>query len=62
MEAGRIVHSKVSLREIVDYSRRRLAQLPAEHKRLDNPHVYKVGLSDPLKKLRDKMLHEAAEK
>lgn len=62
MEAGRIVHSKVSLREIVDYSRRRLAQLPAEHKRLDNPHVYKVGLSEPLKKLRDKMLHEAAEK
>jgi len=60
MDGGTIVHERVSLGDIVAYSKKRLSQLPAEHKRLDNPHVYKVGLSESLKTLRDEMLDKAA--
>ncbi len=34
----------------------RLQQLPEEHKRFDFPHIYKVGVSDKLLKLRDEMV------
>jgi nicotinate phosphoribosyltransferase len=27
-------------------------QLPEEHKRFNNPHIYKVGISEPLHQLR----------
>ncbi len=59
MDKGKIVKEKVTLQEVVDYSQKRRSQLPAEHKRLDNPHVYKVGLSRNLKQLRDEMLEKA---
>lgn len=60
MDSGAIVQEKVTLTDIVAFSKQRLSQLPAEHKRLDNPHEYKVGLSKPLKTLRDEMIDKAA--
>jgi nicotinate phosphoribosyltransferase len=30
--------------------------LPAEYKRFENPHVYKVGISSRLKVLRDSLV------
>jgi nicotinate phosphoribosyltransferase len=39
--------------EIAKYSRERLRKLPVEYKRFNNPHIYKVGLSDSLKNERD---------
>jgi nicotinate phosphoribosyltransferase len=35
------------------YTHERLKQLPEEHKRFLNPHVYKVGISEKLMKARD---------
>jgi nicotinate phosphoribosyltransferase len=42
--------------EIAAFSRARLARLPAEHKRFENPHLYKVGLSRKLLELRDALV------
>jgi nicotinate phosphoribosyltransferase len=50
MENGRIISGQPTLKEISKYSQTRLTSLPDEHKRFDNPHIYKVGIS---KKLRD---------
>lgn len=37
--------------EIAKFSKNRINQLPPEYKRFDNPHIYKIGLSE-------KLLHE----
>ncbi|MGD8749565.1 MAG: nicotinate phosphoribosyltransferase [Balneolaceae bacterium] len=41
--------------ESANYARQRLAKLNPEHKRFDNPHIYKVGISKKLMDLRDKL-------
>lgn len=50
---GEIVGERKSVNEVKEYARKRLAQLPPEYKRFENPHVYKVGISSALKELRD---------
>jgi nicotinate phosphoribosyltransferase len=57
MAKGRILHPKEDIAETARYARERLARLPAEHKRFENPHVYKVGLSEKLMRLRDELVH-----
>ena len=42
--------------EISDYSKSRLALLPDEFKRFDNPHVYKIGISEKLKALKSTLM------
>lgn len=59
MEHGKIIIPKQSLTELSDFSRRQLALLPPEYKRFQNPHVYKIGLSGTLKKLRDELKSDA---
>lgn len=44
-----------SITEIAAYVKERLAQLPPEHQRFENPHVYKVGLSPDLESQRDEV-------
>ncbi len=44
-----------SLTEIADFSSRQLARLPIEYKRFNNPHIYKIGISDKLRKERDEL-------
>lgn len=56
MKDGKRMIEPQKLTDIKDYSRKRLALLPAEYKRFDNPHIYKTGLSDQLKKHRDKLI------
>jgi nicotinate phosphoribosyltransferase len=56
MRNGRPVHPPVSLDELSARGRERLDRLPEEHRRLENPHVYKVGLSERLCVLRDGLL------
>lgn len=58
MENGKRKTEKRSLEEIAHYCRERVAQLPGEYKRFNNPHIYKVGLSDQLKKERDQLIDE----
>ena len=56
MAQGRIVYDPPSLAQSVQYCRERLARLPAEYKRFENPHTYKVGISGRLKDLRDRLI------
>ena len=48
--------------EIAQYVQERLRQLPEEHKRFENPHVYKVGISEKLLILRDKIVNSTNQK
>jgi nicotinate phosphoribosyltransferase len=45
-------------KEASDYRRRRLEQLPEGHKRFENPHIYKVGLSHQLHQLRQELIEQ----
>jgi len=47
-----------SLNEIADYTQKRLSLLPAEYKRFENPHIYKVGISKKLLQLRDALRNQ----
>lgn len=53
---GRRVSPPWSVKEASVYARERLAVLPPEHRRFENPHTYKVGLSENLHALRDDLL------
>jgi nicotinate phosphoribosyltransferase len=55
MEGGRRLQREPSLSEIAAYGRERLDLLPAEYRRFENPHMYKVGVSSTLLKLRDEL-------
>ncbi|WP_185957322.1 nicotinate phosphoribosyltransferase [Gracilimonas mengyeensis] len=44
--------------ESAAYAQKRLSQLPREFKRFDNPHIYKVGLSPNLRKLKDELIQQ----
>ncbi len=46
-----------SVRESADYAQQRLASLSPEHKRFENPHVYKVGISPALLQLRGNLMN-----
>lgn len=56
MDKGKRVHLPRTVAEIAAYSKSRLAMLPAEFKRFQNPHIYKIGLSPSLKEERDALV------
>ena len=58
MEHGKRTSPPKALHKIAEYSKQRLDNLPEEYKRLTNPHIYKVGLSDALKLQRDQLMKE----
>ncbi|MFD2826923.1 nicotinate phosphoribosyltransferase [Leeuwenhoekiella polynyae] len=58
MQNGKRNHPKKSIEEIANFSKQQLALLPDEYKRFDNPHIYKVGISDRLKEERDRLIAE----
>ncbi|WP_299776538.1 nicotinate phosphoribosyltransferase [uncultured Formosa sp.] len=55
---GKRINIKKSTSELVEIAKENLSKLPIEHKRFDNPHVYKVGLSPELEALRDQLKKE----
>jgi nicotinate phosphoribosyltransferase len=62
MENGRTIMARKNPSEIAGYARARLEQLPDEHKRFENPHVYKVGITRKLMDLRSDIVDEIREK
>lgn len=56
MEHGKMLISKRSLGEISKYSKKRLAELPIEYKRFNNPHIYKIGISGKLRDERERLI------
>lgn len=60
MENGESLNRIRSIEEIKTYAAARLEQLPPEYKRFENPHVYKVGMSEKTHILRDDLLKKYA--
>jgi nicotinate phosphoribosyltransferase len=58
MKEGNVVGAKQTPYEIAAYVQERLALLPDEHKRFEYPHIYKVGASEALLKVRDQLMNE----
>lgn len=58
MENGQVLLPEKTLTEIAQYSRQRLSLLPAEYKRIINPHIYKIGLSEELNERRAQLIAE----
>jgi nicotinate phosphoribosyltransferase len=56
MEKGELIHNLPALAEIQGQVLKELEQLDDTYKRLINPHVYKVSLSESLKKLKFEFL------
>ncbi|HBX65166.1 MAG: nicotinate phosphoribosyltransferase [Balneola sp.] len=56
VENGKITIDPPSIKESADYAKKRLSKLNDEHKRFDNPHVYKVGVSKKLRELKDQLV------
>ncbi|SHI61297.1 nicotinate phosphoribosyltransferase [Mesonia phycicola] len=56
MQNGEKLNDSPSLEQIASFSKERLLLLPFEYKRFDNPHIYKIGISDALKKERDLLI------
>lgn len=57
MNKGEVTISKQNPYEIAGYTYGRLSHLPEEHKRFENPHVYKVGISLELMNLRNELIN-----
>lgn len=62
MENGKRTTERLSLKEISEYRKKRAAELPPEYKRFENPHEYKIGISEKLKAERDKLIEKFEEK
>jgi nicotinate phosphoribosyltransferase len=58
MDKGNIKIKNYCVKEISEYVRERLNLLPDEHKRFENPHIYKVGISKKLFELRNKLMQK----
>jgi nicotinate phosphoribosyltransferase len=58
MDQGQLSMEKKHPEELQAYVRARLDSLPEEHRRFDNPHIYKVGISHALMQLRDQLIEE----
>ncbi len=57
MEGGKTL-TKLSVGEAAAYAKERLAKLSPERKRFENPHVYKVGVSQKLMDLRNQIVQQ----
>ncbi|WP_241237876.1 nicotinate phosphoribosyltransferase [Pseudoflavitalea rhizosphaerae] len=56
MENGKRIAPSPGLNAIAQYSKERLALLPAEYKRFEYPHIYKTSISQQLMDLRNGMI------
>ena len=55
-ENGKIIYKRPSLSEIVEFANSEKAKFWDEYKRIDNPQIYKVNLSDGLYRLKHSIL------
>ncbi len=62
IRGGKLVCSLPPLKEIREYAQRELDSFWDEYKRLDQPHVYKVDLSEPLWRLKNELLESVGRK
>jgi len=55
---GKLVYNFPTIEEIREKTKRNLSLLPAEYKRLINPHIYSVGISKILRQLKEKLVKQ----
>jgi nicotinate phosphoribosyltransferase len=55
MVNGQSLLEKYEPKVVASYVQKRMQQLPEEHKRFNNPHIYKVGISAALHELRSEL-------
>ncbi len=58
VDKGELINEIPSVKESAAYAKIQLSKLSAEHRRFDNPHVYKVGISSKLAELRDELINQ----
>ncbi|NLW33186.1 MAG: nicotinate phosphoribosyltransferase [Fibrobacter sp.] len=58
MKNGKRLNPEPLLSEISQYTKSRLNMLPEEYKRMENPHIYKIGISKGLKEKRDRLIEQ----
>ena len=58
---GKVVYKRPTVKEIAAYHKECYSQFWNEYKRLLNPHIYKVDLSEKLYNLKHKLLNEYSE-
>jgi nicotinate phosphoribosyltransferase len=59
IEGGRIVYQFPSIDRMRDHRKKDLSRLHESHKRLHNPHEYKVGLTHALWRQKENMINQA---
>jgi nicotinate phosphoribosyltransferase len=57
-KAGKLVYNSPQVAEIKKYAEKEKESLGAEYRRLTNPHIMKVDLSDQLYELKQKLIKE----
>lgn len=62
VEDGQRTTRPRSVNEIASFSRRQFNRLPGEFKRFENPHIYKIGLTQKLKELRNTLVQQHKDK
>src|SRR5690606_566718 len=55
MEKGKSLLEDQTLLQIASYAQQRLKKLPEEYRRFQYPHIYKVGISENLRNLREEL-------
>lgn len=55
---GKLVYNFPSLEKVRENAKNNLNSLAGEYKRLINPHIYTVAISEKLKKIREKLIKE----
>lgn len=58
VDQGKRLNEPRKLSEIAEFNRTQMDKLPIEFQRFKNPHIYKIGLSESLKELRDRLVNE----
>ena len=56
MRDGQLMQDKINPYDIQQWSSKRLSKLLPEHKRFENPHIYKVGISHSVMNLREQLV------
>ena len=58
IENGKLCYNLPALKDIAKYAKGEIATFWEEYTRIDNPHIYKVDLSDQLYELKDSMIKQ----
>jgi len=62
MKKGKIMMKEQSINEIIEFSSMRMSCLPEEHKRFENPHIFKIGVSKKLLSKRNNLMRDIKNK